>query len=87
MWPHVCKALDKIYLDLVGPLPESSNDNKSNFSMVDDLTKFVDFGAIPDQEASTMAKVLFDEIVSRYSLPQDIVTDQGANFTGLCVSF
>lgn len=40
------------------------------------------FRASPDQEGGTMDNGLFDEIISRYSLPQAIVTDQGANFTG-----
>lgn len=35
-----------------------------------------------DQEANTVAKVLFAEIISNYSLPRAIVTDREANLPG-----
>lgn len=49
---------------------------------MDDLTRFVDFVAIPSQDADTVAKILFEQILSRYTIPKRLVTDQGAQFTG-----
>lgn len=46
---------------------------------MDDLTSFVDFVAMRNQEAT---KVLFEQILSRYTLPKELVTDQAAQSTG-----
>lgn len=73
---------EKIYVDIVGPLPPTERENKYILSMMDDLTRFVDFVPMPNQEAETVASGLFEQIISRYTLPKKIVTDQGAQFTG-----
>lgn len=75
-------AFDKIYVDVVGPLPVSSDGNKYILSMVDDLTKFVEFAPMADQTAETVAKTLFENILCRYNIPKKLVTDNGANFVG-----
>lgn len=75
------RPFDKIYIDLVGPLPLTEpGGNKYILSMVDDLTRFVEFTAIPNQEAKTVAKALYEGILCRYTIPKAIVTDNGANF-------
>lgn len=76
------KPFDKVYVDIVGPLPTSECGNKYILSLMDDLTRFVDFVAMPNQEAGTVAKILFEQILSRYTLPKKLVTDQGTQFTG-----
>lgn len=48
--------------------------------MVDDLTRFVEFVAVPDQTANTVARALYEQILCRYTLPKVIISDQGANF-------
>lgn len=76
------KPFDKIYIDIVGPLPLTiPNGNKFILSMVDYLTKFVEFVAIPDQQANTVARALFEEILCRYNIPKILVSDNGTNFT------
>lgn len=74
------KPFDKVYIDIVGPLVETVTGNKYILSMVDGLTKFVEFTAIPDQTANTVARALFEEILCRYNIPKNIVTDNGTNF-------
>ena len=39
-----------------------------------------------DQEAKPVAKVLFNEIVSRYGAPRVLVSDRGPNFMSKLVS-
>lgn len=76
------KPFDKIFIDIVGPLPETlPNRNKYILSMLDDLTKFVEFTAIPDQQSNTVGRALFEDILCRYNIPKLMVTDNGANFT------
>lgn len=76
------KPFDKLYMDIVVPLPMSATGNKYILSMVDDLTKFVEFVALPDQMASTIAQGLYENILCRYTIPRSKVTDNGSNFVG-----
>lgn len=54
--------------------------NKYILSMVDDLTKFVEFAPMKDQMAETVAYTLYEHILCRYTIPKQIVTDNGSNF-------
>lgn len=81
--PNVSQyPFDRIYIDLVTDLPKTISGNIHILSMMDDLSRFVDFVAIPNQEANTVAEALFEQIISRYTLPKEILSDQGANFCG-----
>lgn len=80
---EVSKApFDKVFVDIVGPLPVSLNGNKYILSMVDDLTRFVEFCPMADQTADTVSRALFEQILCRYTIPKSIVTDNGSNFVG-----
>ena len=37
--------------------------------------------AIPDAEASTVAKVFSEQIITRFNIPRVLVTDNDTNFT------
>lgn len=74
------KPFDKIYVDILESLPESNRGNTVILSMIDDLTRFVELAPLPDQRAETIAKALFEDILSRYTFPKEIVSDRGANF-------
>lgn len=71
---------EKMFLDIVGPLPVSNEHNKYILTMQDDLTKFSEAIPIPDAEATTIAKVLVTQIICRHGTPRQILTDQGTNF-------
>lgn len=75
------KPFDKLFMDIVGPLTTSLDGNKYILTMQDDLTSFFDCYAMPDQEANTVARVFFDEIISRYKILKILLTDQGTQFT------
>ena len=45
------------------------------------MSKFMTCVAIPDAEASTVAKVFFEQIITRFNIPRVLVTDNGTNFT------
>ena len=71
---------EKIFIDIVGPLPETNERNKYILTMQDDLTKFSEAFPAPNAEATTLAKIFVTQIVCRHGTPQSILTDQGANF-------
>lgn len=72
--------LERIALDIVGPLPLTSNGNLYLLTFQDDLTKFVGAIPLPTQEADVIARAFTEKIVLQYGIPKSILTDQGANF-------
>lgn len=75
------RPFEVTYMDVVGPLPASYNGNLYILTFQDSLTKFIDCHAMPNQEATTVARIFFDEIISRYGVPKILITDNGSNFT------
>ena len=67
-------------MDIVGPFPLTEAGNKYILSLQDDLTRFWQVYAIPDHEAETIAKVLTNNFLCRFSIPKIILTDQGPEF-------
>jgi len=67
-------------VDLVGPLPESPSGNSYILVVGDYFTKWMEALPVPNQEAVTVAKKLVDEVFLRYSIPEQLHSDQGAQF-------
>lgn len=74
------KPFEKCYLDIVGPLTKTDDNNKYLLTFQDDLTKYALACPIPDQESETVAKSFVENIICKYGIMQSIVTDQGTNF-------
>lgn len=79
------KPFERLYFDIVEGVPESNQGNHVILSMIDDLTKFVLFEALPDKQAQSIAKVIFENIMCRYTIPKEILTDRDSNFRALLV--
>jgi hypothetical protein len=68
-------------LDQVGPLPKSSRGSHTYLMVaVDKFSKWTEAVPITNQEATTMVK-FFESIVYRYGVSNNIITDNGTNFT------
>lgn len=74
------RSFEKIFLDIVGPLPETSQHNKYILSIQDDLTKFTIFSPLKTAEANEVASTFFKHFISKFGIPLSILTDQGTNF-------
>lgn len=72
--------LERIAIDVLGPLPETEIGNKYLLIAQDYFTKWVEAYALPNQEAVTVAEVLVREFVSRFGVPMVLHSDQGRNF-------
>jgi len=48
--------------------------------MVDEFTRFAEVYPIKNMEAETIADKLVEEFICRYGIPEEILTDRGANF-------
>ena len=67
-------------VDLVGPLPESTSGNSYILVVGDYFTKWMEALPVPNQEAVTVAEKLVNEVFFRYSIPEQLHSDQGAQF-------
>lgn len=76
------EPFQRCFLDIVGPLNISRNNNKYVLTFIDDLSKFTQAIPLENQEACTIANAFVNEIVLKYCyIPLEILTDQGTNFT------
>jgi len=73
---------DKLYLDIVGPLPMTEEGHKYILTCQDNLSKYL--VAIPmfKQTAEEVALNFMRYVVLQYGIPSSIVTDQGTQFMG-----
>ena len=69
-----------VAVDILGPLPETEQGNRYVLVAGDYFTKWVESYAIPDQEATTVAQKLTDEMFCRFSPPEQLHSDQGKPF-------
>lgn len=74
------EAFSRWHLDFVGELPKTARGNRWLLVAVDYATNWPIAVAMPDATADAIADVLFKEIVMRFGVPQEILTDRGPNF-------
>ena len=72
--------MERIAMDILGPLPTSDNGNKYILVVSDYFTRWVEAYSIADQKNQTIADVLTKEFICRFGVPLMIHTDQGRNF-------
>lgn len=73
------RPFEKIAADLT-ELPLSHKGNRYILVVMDYFTKYMDLFALPDQKATTVAKCLFEDYISRHGVPLSLHTDQGRQF-------
>ena len=72
-----------ISADIIGPLPRSSSGNAYVLLVVDQLTRYAEAFALPDQKAKTIARALVDGVFAKHGIPDKLLTDRGKNFTSV----
>ena len=77
---HVGSPMERVHIDILGPISESNRGNRYVLVMVDQFTKWVECCALPDQSAETVARSFVDNIVARLGCPFELHSDQGRNF-------
>ena len=71
---------ERIAMDIMGPLPKTGRGNKYILVVSDYFTKWPEAFALPDQSATTVPRILINDIYARYGMPYIPYFDQGANF-------
>lgn len=90
--PTPTQAFDIVVLDTIGPLPESTFGNRYALTLICDLTKYLVTIPIPNKDAKTVARAIFEKFVLIYGAMNTIKSDLGTEFknqvlTELCDLF
>jgi transposase InsO family protein len=72
--------LERVALDILGPLPESNNGNKYILIVADYFTRWTEAYPMPNQEAVTVARLFMREFICRFGVPRQVHSDQGRQF-------
>jgi len=77
---RVGAPLERVAIDVLGPLPRTEDGNEYILVVGDYWTKWMETYAIPDQQAETVAAKLVEEFICRFGVPLELHSDQGRNF-------
>ena len=77
---NVGAPMERLAIDVLGPLPLSDEGNQFILIAADYFSKWVEAYALPNQEATTVAEFLVKEFVARFGVPLMLHSDQGRNF-------
>jgi transposase InsO family protein len=77
--------LERIAIDIVGPLPESDDGNIYILVVIDSFSRYVELVPMRDRTAERVAKALLTWIC-RYGCPAEILCDNAAEFTAEVVN-
>ena len=72
--------MQRLHIDIVGPLPRTKRKNRFILTVQCSFIKWAEAYAIPNQRASTCARVLIENWICRFGVPDSIHSDQGRNF-------
>lgn len=71
---------EHIHVDIVGPLPTTSQGQRYLLTVIDRQTRWPEAFAIEEMTAETIAKMLYEGWFSRYGCPTKLTSDQGRQF-------
>ena len=74
------RPFEKIFMDIVGPLPRSHQGNAFILTLQDDLSKFAWAVPMCNHEANTVAQHFVTQFICLHGLPKTLVTDCGTEF-------
>ncbi|MGH0124195.1 UNVERIFIED_CONTAM: hypothetical protein FKN15_054118 [Acipenser sinensis] len=85
----VTRPWEMVGVDLMGPLPNSSNNNTQLLVVVDYYTRWVELFPLRQAKAVTIANCLRKDIFTRWGTPAYLLSDRGPQFvsevlTALC---
>ena len=75
------EPMQKLSIDLVGPMKPSENGNTYLLTVKDTFTRWLEAFPLSDITAENVARTLEREVFSRHGLCNQLHSDQGSNFT------
>lgn len=78
--PTPQRPFDIVVVDTIGPLQKSYQGNSYAVTMVCDLTKYLVVSPIPNKEAKTVARAIFNDFILVYGPMRQMTTDMGTEY-------
>ncbi|KAF0728981.1 hypothetical protein Ae201684P_003535 [Aphanomyces euteiches] len=69
-----------LVVDALGPFPITPRNKRYVLIFIDYFTRWPEAFAVPDLKTSTFTRVLVDEVLCRYGVPERLLSDRGTNF-------
>lgn len=79
------RVFQRIYWDVVGPLPVSSNGSRYILSILDDLTRFLVVIPLTDHTAETIAHAMVTRFVCIFGAPEELLSDNAPEFNSALI--
>lgn len=77
---QVSYPMERIATDILGELPETQKGNKYILVVSDYFSKWTESFPMPNMEAVTVAKLIVEEVITRFGVPSYIHSDQGRQY-------
>lgn len=78
--PSVKRPWELVSVDIVGPLPKSTNGFRYILSIQDYFSKFCIFQPMRTATSKTICKILEDHVLLLFGVPKTLLTDNGKQF-------
>ena len=72
--------MERLAIDILGELPKTENGNKYILVVADYFTKWTECFGMPNMETVTIARILVNDVISKFGIPAKIHSDQGSQF-------
>jgi hypothetical protein len=70
----------RLHADLFGPMVDANKKSAYILCMTDAFTKYAVVTSIPNKDAQTVAKAIFEQCFCKFGIPAQIHTDRGKEF-------
>ena len=74
---------ETVSIDVVGPLPVDGKGNRYIVTMMDVYSRYLIASPVRNHKASTVSRCLYESVVAYFGAPRSILSDRGAEFTGM----
>jgi transposase InsO family protein len=75
------KPFQSMGLDTCGPLHTTPDGSNHYLLCIDRFTKYISTIAIPDLKTMTIVRALWDQVILKFGIPEEILTDNARTFT------
>jgi len=83
---EVVEPFGRVHMDFVGPLPQTNDGFRHILVIVDSTSLYVEAFPTRSTTAEEVAEILYKEIIARYGVMRELLSDQGTSFKNKLVA-